>query len=127
MMLVANARNGQDVVHRYHDAHEFKRNSDLGKAPLPIHSAMDLQYILASSISHRTGGRVRLPKVQILGSRVVVSGWAASYHAIQLALAGLLETFHAMGLDRPEVIELDIEVVPEEPVRNHKPEPVRAR
>ncbi len=127
MMLVANARNGQDVVHRYHDAHEFKRNSIVEKAPLPIHSAMDLQYILARSISFRTGGRVRLPKVQILGSRVVVSGWAASYHAIQLALAGLLETFHAMGLDRPDVIQLDIEVVPEDSQGHIATEPIRAR
>jgi len=115
------------VVHRYHDAHEFKRNSGMEKASLPIHSAMDLQYILARSISHRTGGRVRLPKVQILGSRIIVSGWAASYHAIQLALAGLLETFHAMGLDRPDVIELDIEVAPVGSARNLKSEPVRVR
>ena len=127
MMLVANARNGQDVVHRYHDAHEFKRNSGVKRTPLPIHSAMDLQYILARSISRRTGGRVRLPKVQILGSRIVVSGWAASYHAIQLALAGLLETFHALGLDRPDVIELDIEVVPEDSLRHILTELIRAR
>jgi len=93
----------------------------------PIRSAMDLQDILARGISQRTGGRVRFPQVQIFGSRVVVSGWAKSYHAIQLALASLLETYQAMGLDRPGVVELDLEVVSEEPRDEIQNEPRRAR
>jgi len=116
-MLVANAGTGQDLGHRRYDSHESRSiaNTDIG--PLAIHSAVDLQDILARSISRRTGGRVRMPQVQIFGSCAVVSGWAKSYHAIQLALAGLLETYDAMGLDRPGVVELDIEVMSEKPGR----------
>ena len=114
-MLVANAGTREDLANRRHDSHELRRNADAGIGPTPVHSAMDLEPHSARSISQRTGGRVRLPQVQIFGSRVVVSGWAKSYHAIQLALAGLLETYHAMGLDPPGAVELDIEVVSEEP------------
>jgi hypothetical protein len=126
-MFVVNARNGQDLAHRHHDSHEFRRSAIVEHGLPPIHSAMDLQHILARSISDRSGGRVRLPQVQIFGSRVVVSGWAKSYHAIQLALAGLLETYHAMGLDRPGVVELDIEVMSEEAEQQIEAAPPRAR
>jgi hypothetical protein len=116
-MSVASAETGKDLMHCRHDSHASRRSVNVDIGPLPIHSAMDLPHILARSISQRTGGRVRLPQVQIFGSRVVVSGWAKSYHTLQLALAGLLETYDAMGLDRPGVIDLDIAVVAEEPGR----------
>ena len=126
-MFVANTQNGQDLVYFHPESHESRRSAIVENGPLPIRSAMDLQHILARAISQRTGGRVRLPQVQIFGSRVVVSGWAKSYHAIQLALAGILETYHAMGLDRPGVVELDIEIMSEEPERQVETEPVQAR
>lgn len=125
-MFVANVRNGRDLVHDCQAPHELRKNAIVEQCPSTIRSAMDLQYTLARSISLRTGGRVRLPQVQIFGSRVVVTGWATSYHAIQLALAGLLETFRAMGLDRPDKVELGIEVIPEESVSSRETEPTQA-
>jgi len=116
-MMIANARTGRDPVYRHHGSHDRRRNAIVVNRSSSIYTAMDLQHTLARSISHRTGGRVRLPQVQILGSRVILRGWATSYYAIQLALAGLLESLHAMGLDRPDEVELDIEVVSEETAR----------
>jgi hypothetical protein len=126
-MLVANARNGKALVNHHHESQEFKSSAIAENSSLPIHSAMDLQHILARSISQRTGGRVRLPQVRILGSRVVLSGWATSYYAVQLALVGLLEGFRAVGLDRPDVVELEIEVVPEQPAKDPETELMRTR
>jgi hypothetical protein len=126
-MLVANAHNGQTLVHRHDDAMVFNTSAVADNVSSPVPSALNLQSILERSISFRTSGRVRFPQVRTFGSRVVVSGWAKSYHAIQLALAGLLETYHVMGLDRPCVVELDIEVISEDPAGSTNTEPMRAR
>jgi hypothetical protein len=75
-----------------------------------IRSAMELEAALVQAIGHRTEGRIRSLQVQIVGSRVVLRGWAVSYHAVQLAIAGLLEAFREMNLDWPEEVELDIDV-----------------
>jgi hypothetical protein len=71
---------------------------------------MDLERALAQSIALGIGGRIRLLDVRILGSRVVVRGCASSYHVVQIALAKLLESFQELNLDRPEEVELDIDV-----------------
>jgi len=76
-----------------------------------VQSAMDVEKSLVRAIGHRTGRRVRSLHVQFTGSRVVLRGWAVSYHAVQLALVGLFEGCEEMGLDRPEEIELDIDVL----------------
>jgi hypothetical protein len=75
-----------------------------------VQSAMDVEAALVHAIGRRTDGRIRSLQVQIVGSRVVLRGWAVSYHAVQLAIAGLFEAFEAMSLDRPEDVELDIDV-----------------
>ena len=49
----------------------------------------------------RTGGSARL-------------GWFLPLRSA--GLAGLFEAFHAMNLDRPEHVELDIDVLPNGPV-----------
>jgi hypothetical protein len=72
---------------------------------------MDLEQALVRAICERTGGRVQSVRVNILGGRVVLRGWAGSYHAVQLAVAGLFEAFREMNLDRPEEVELDIDVL----------------
>ncbi len=71
----------------------------------------DLETRLACAIAERTGGRVESLKVQILGGRIVLHGFAESYSAIQLALAGLREMLDALDLDLPERVELNIDVV----------------
>jgi hypothetical protein len=85
---------------------------------------MDLEKILVCSICERTGGRVRSLKVHILGERVVLRGWTSSYHAVQLAIAGLFEACRAMNLDRPDEVEIDIDVLPNGPVCSLGDDPV---
>ena len=115
-MLVAYRTGGKHEVHRHREPHEHRRNTIAASRPPPIRSAMDLEKVLVRSISERTGGRVRSLKVHILGERVILRGWASSYHVVQLAIAGLFETFHAMNLDRPDEVDLDIDVLPTGPV-----------
>ena len=84
-------------------------------------SSTDLEKVLVHTICERTGGRVRLLQVHILGDRVVLRGWAESFHAVQLAVAGLFEAFRANNLDRPEEIELDIDVLSTAPTSGPLP------
>ncbi len=72
----------------------------------------ELEQRLACAITKRTRGRVCSLRVHILGERVVLRGCAESYHAIQLAQAGLLEAMDAMEMDRPGLVELDVDMVP---------------
>jgi hypothetical protein len=85
-------------------------------------TAMDLEQLLARAIADRTGGRIRMFAVQITGTCIVLRGCAPSYHAVQLAVAGLKELLQALQLDWPDRVELDIEVVPcggkEQPPKN---------
>jgi hypothetical protein len=80
-------------------------------------TATDLETHLACAIAARTGGRVQALRVQILGERTVLRGFSESYHAIQLAVAGLKETLSALGLDQPGRVDLNIDVVPSHPQR----------
>jgi hypothetical protein len=82
--------------------------------PAPL-SAMDLEELLAQSVAERAGGRIRMLNVEIRGGRVVLSGFASSYHAVQLALAGLQEAYRFLRLDRPERVELDFDLPPSGP------------
>lgn len=93
--------------------HRPTERSDGAVPPRPRRSpasAMELQQILAHVISRRTDGRIRGLQVQIVGSRAVLRGWAASFHAVQLAFAGLCEAYAELNLDSPEEVELDIDV-----------------
>jgi hypothetical protein len=88
------------------------RNSATDAGPRRcVRSAMDVEAALVHAIGRRTDGRIRSLQVQIVGSRVVLRGWAVSYHAVQLAIAGLFEAFDVMSLDRPAEVELDIDVM----------------
>lgn len=88
-----------------------RRNRPLSAGPpQAVRSATDVENALVRAIAHRTGGRIGALEVQIVGSRVVLRGWATSYHAVQLALAGLFEACAQMNLDKPDDVELDIDV-----------------
>ena len=78
-------------------------------------TASDLETHLACAITARTHGRVQALRVQVLGGRTVLSGFSESYYAIQLAVAGLMETLNALGLDHPEQVDLNIDVIPSRP------------
>lgn len=110
-MLVANRTNRAHQLQDRHESRNHRRNMIAGRRPQPVRSAMDIEESLACSIEKRTGGRIRSLKTHILGGRVVLRGVASSYHVVQLAIAGLFEAFHTMNLDKPEAVELDIEVV----------------
>jgi len=88
-----------------------RRNRPISAGPSQIvRSATDVEIALVRTIAHRTGGRIGALQVRIVGSRVVLRGWATSYHAVQLALAGLFEACAQMNLDKPDDVELDIDV-----------------
>ena len=127
MYSAANRRRDREPAHREHNFQEPTADPVEEMRPPLTQSAMDLQQALACAVSLRTGGRVRLPQVQFLGARVVLSGWAASHHVVQLALAGLLEEFRVLGLDRPDEIELNIEVASVEPLRRLDAASIRPR
>ena len=80
-------------------------------------TATDLETHLVRAIAVRTHGQVQALRVQILGGRTVLSGFAESYYAIQLAVVGLQETLDALGLDRPGRVDLNIDVMPSRPAR----------
>ena len=77
----------------------------------PVRSAMDIELDLMRAIRRRTAGRVDCLQVHIMGGQVVLRGLASSHHVVQLAIAGLFEALQAMDLDRPEHVELDMDVV----------------
>ena len=67
-------------------ARERPNRAILAGLPQVIRSATDAEKALMRAIAHRTGGRIQALRVQIVGSRVILRGWAVSYHAVQLAL-----------------------------------------
>ncbi len=77
----------------------------------------ELETHLVRAIAARTHGQIQAFRVQILGGRTILSGFAESYYAIQLAVVGLQETLDALGLDRPGRVDLNIEVMPSRPAR----------
>ena len=84
----------------------------------PVHmTTSELEAHLVRAVAVRTHGQVQALTVQILGGRTVLSGFAESYYAIQLAVVGLQETLDALGLDRPGRVDLNIDVVPSRPAR----------
>ena len=80
-------------------------------------TATDLETHLVRAIIARTGGRIQALRIQILGERTVLHGFSESYYAIQLAVAGLMETLNAMGLDYPGRVDLNIDIIPSHPPR----------
>ena len=58
-------------------------------------------------IAQRTGGRIRLLRVETIGSRVVICGSAPSYYVKQLALRGACDV---LGSAAANQIELNVEV-----------------
>jgi hypothetical protein len=80
-------------------------------------TATDLETHLVRAIVARTGGRIQALRIQILGERTVLHGFSDSYYAIQLAVAGLMETLNALGLDKPGRVDLNIDIIPSHPPR----------
>jgi hypothetical protein len=112
-MLVASRTIRAHELYDSCESRNHRMNVMAGSRPPPIRSAMDIEKALVRSIEKRTGGRVRSLQTHILGGRVVLRGVANSYHVVQLAIAGLFEAFHAMNLDKPEDVELDMDVWPD--------------
>ena len=68
----------------------------------------ELRQAIKQRIAERTGGRIQMLEVEVLGNRVVVRGCAANYYIKQLALQEILDVMLAAGAPR---IELDVQVV----------------
>jgi hypothetical protein len=109
-MLAVHPSAGAQNVQQYRESLQDRSRRIAASPPRRIRSAMAVEEAVVHAIGHRTSGRVRLLQVQIVGSRIVLRGWAVSFHAVQLAIAGLFEAFREMDLDRPEEVELDIDV-----------------
>ena len=75
-------------------------------------SPPDLDQCLAKWLAHRTSGRIRRLSVRTVGNRTVISGWATSYYARQLAQAAVNEVFDnwRSSLSLPNV-EYKIDIV----------------
>jgi carbon storage regulator len=73
-------------------------------------SPADLDRCLAEWITCRTGGRIRRLCVKTVGDRTVISGWAASYYARQLAQAAVNEVFDNWSSMPPHKLEYEIDV-----------------
>ena len=58
-------------------------------------------------IVQRTGGKIRLLRVEAVGSRIVICGCAPSYYLNQLALRGACDVLGSAALN---LIELNVEV-----------------
>ncbi len=126
-MLVASRTIRAHELQDRRESRNHRMNMMGGSRPPPIRSAMDIEKALVRSIEKRTGGRVRSLQTHILGERVVLRGAASSYHVVQLAIAGLFEAFHAMNLDKPEDVELDMDVLPDGSAFGSALNPVSAR
>ncbi len=104
------------------EAHAMATHSapadESGAGPHTPMTASDLEAHLVRAIAARTNGRVQALKVQVLGGRTVLNGFSESYHAVQLAVAGLMQTLDALGLDHPGQVDLNIDVVPNHGARS---------
>ncbi len=84
----------------------------------PVHmTTSELETHLVRAIAARTHGQIQALTVRILGGRTVLGGFAESYDTIQLAVVGLQEAVDALGLDRLERVDLNIDVMPSRPAR----------
>jgi hypothetical protein len=114
---VAGNRNGKSFDElRTNTVHSVQ--ADESDAVPGLHmTATDLETHLVRAINARTGGRIQALRIQILGERTVLHGLSESYYAIQLAVAGLIETLNALGLDTPGRVDLNIDIIPSHPAR----------
>jgi hypothetical protein len=76
----------------------------------PLNTA-EVEKCLEDAIVRRTHGLVRSPRVRALNGALVLDGFAASYYAVQLALAAMVEALDSLGCDRPDEIQLAIDVL----------------
>ena len=67
-----------------------------------------LEQAIRSQIVKRTGGRIQMLEVEVIGNRVVLRGCAPSHYLKQLALQGVLEVLDSSAAMRNE---LSVEVV----------------
>jgi hypothetical protein len=115
--VVAGNGNGKPSAESHAKAARLARVEEADVCFYTYMTASELETHLVRAITARTSGRVQGLRVQIQGGRTVLSGFSESYYAIQLALAGLMETLNALGLDHPERVDLNIDVLPYRPAQ----------
>jgi hypothetical protein len=114
---VAGSGNSKPFAESWAKAAHPVRSEESDAGPRLHMTATDLETHLVRAIVARTGGRIQALRIQILGGRTVLHGFSDSYYAIQLAVAGLMETLNALGLDQPGRVDLNIDVIPSHPAR----------
>ncbi len=114
---VARNRNGKSLDESRANTVHSVQAEESGASPRLYMTATDLETHLVCAINARTGGRIQALRIQILGERTVLHGFSGSYYAIQLAVAGLMETLNALGLDKPGRVDLNIDIIPSRPAR----------
>jgi hypothetical protein len=82
---------------------EKRRRGESGEAVIK-----ELEQAIKRRIEHRTGGRIQMLEVEVVGDRVIVRGRASCYYLKQLALRGVLDVIDVAGAMR---IELNVNVV----------------
>jgi hypothetical protein len=70
-------------------------------------SATELEQAIMRQVMQRTGGRIQMLNVEVVGQAVVIRGRAPTYYLKQLALQGVLDR---LGPAAEMRIELNIEV-----------------
>jgi hypothetical protein len=68
----------------------------------------ELEQAIKHRIVQRTGGRIRMLEVEVIGSRVATSGCVPCYYLKQLALQGVLDVIGPVGTTQ---IELDVQLL----------------
>jgi hypothetical protein len=69
---------------------------------------VELEQAIKHRIVQRTGGRIRMLEVEVIGSRVVINGCAPCYYLKQLALQGVLDVIGPVDIMQ---IELDVQLL----------------
>jgi hypothetical protein len=74
-----------------------------GTAPQSLPHSAALEQAIKCQIMKRTGGRIQMLEVEVIGDRVVLRGCSPSYYLKQLVLQGVLDVLGSAGAMRLEV------------------------
>jgi hypothetical protein len=81
-----------------------------------------LESAIERGIAQRTGGRIRLPRVEVFADRIVIRGCAPCHHVRQLALQRVLDV---RGTASEMRIDLNVAVV--RPPSTSATDPIESR
>jgi len=102
------------MITAINDADPKSPDNGDGTAPGPLDvekkdraRSMECEESIRRRIEQRTGGRIQMLEVQVVGDKVIVGGRASTYYLKQLALHGVLDVLGSGGTTQ---VELNVEV-----------------